>query len=63
MELSLRVIIGMLVPFAIFIGYVWYQRILRHRVNSRVPVKEKMLRPPGEYLRLKIEDLDADLFV
>jgi Nuclease-related domain len=48
-------VIGLLVGF----GQLWLWQ--EGRKNRRKPVSEKLLRPPGEMLRLQIEELDDKL--
>lgn len=44
---------------ALAAAYAWHWRI--GRTGERPPVREKLLRPPGESLRLKIDELAAKL--
>lgn len=49
------------IPLLVLLGvmYVWAKR--RQERNIRPPVSEKMLRPPGESLRKKVETLNEQL--
>jgi hypothetical protein len=54
-------IIGEIAGFGIIFLFYKLRDHHRSRLRIRAPVKDKMLRPAGESLRLQIEDLDVDL--
>jgi hypothetical protein len=57
----LRLTIGCGVPGVLFAALLIFRNYWRSYYNIRVPVSERQLRPPGESLRLQLEDLDWDL--
>jgi hypothetical protein len=46
---------------ALMVGIAWFWKWSRARRQLRSPVKEKMLRPPGESLRRKLEELNESI--
>jgi Nuclease-related domain len=58
MEKYALIVLPMLICFAALMVPILLWRWDRGRRNVRPPVSERMLRPPGESLRLKIRDLD-----
>ena len=61
MEKLALIIVPMLICVSAVIVPILLWRWDRKRRNVRPPVSEKMLRPPGESLRLKIQELDAKI--
>lgn len=52
-----------LLPVCAFLGAALLHRANRERKKIRRPVSEKLLRPPGESLRRKLEELDECMFL
>jgi len=52
-----------LLPVCALLGAALLHRANRERKKIRRPVSEKLLRPPGETLRRKLEELDERLFL
>ena len=55
---SILLILILLVPFVLLLGVVYIRRWYIDRKKERSPISEKLLRPAGESLRLKIEELN-----
>jgi hypothetical protein len=56
-EFFIRLAIGCLVPSALFFVLLKGREIDRSRKGVKAPVKDPLLRPPGESLRLQVDDL------
>jgi hypothetical protein len=55
-----QLLFGLGVPLLFLVTLIWYRNWSVRLFNLRNPSKEKLLRPPGESLRQKIENLDED---
>lgn len=51
----------MFAPTVIMVGAVWLWRLQISRERKRRPFEGKLLRPPGEFLRRRLEEIDEQL--
>src|SRR4051794_3623562 len=56
-----RVWVGGLIPLAVLIAFLFYDKWRRKKRRERPPIEEKLLRPPGYTLAKRIEGLSEDI--